>query len=359
MEDQRITDYFYPSLNTSFALCMGVQEIESVVLAVCKRNDDVQDADREDAGIADCAKTNQLFKKLFAEASGNLEYLQVGYEEIIKTWRRPSKSKSRNEPRTDSTTSEEAEVAFLRFYVGQSIPTIADKLWITEIKVKTIWNKFTNNLKIRRKANQKYLNKKKRLDERHHECIKDYLNKNMLSMFTLQDLRAVLISKFPELVKLSMSTISKSLRTQYNMSYRKVSKAAPKTLTNDSRGRTMETIVIMNHFGQQNIEVVFIDEFTVSGRSYKPYSWSKVNQNGLKKIQASSFSMGFIIGLSHRCVCEIIGIKGTTTQSIFAFYLSKLLQHLKSNRTDEYPRFVLWCDNASYHKTDLITKLLK
>ena len=62
----------------------------------------------------------------------------------------------------------------------------------------------------------------------------------------------------------------------------------------------------MNHFEQQNIEIVFIDEFTVSGRSYKPYSWSKVNQNGLKKIQASSFSMGFIIGLSHRCVYGII-----------------------------------------------------
>ena len=139
MEDQRITDYFHPSLNTSFALCMGVQEIEPVVQAVCKRNDDVQDADRDDAGIAECAKTNQLFKKLFAEASGNLESLQAGYEEIIKTWRRSSKSKSRNEPRTDSTTSEKTEVALLRFYVGQSIPTIADKLWITEIKVKTIW----------------------------------------------------------------------------------------------------------------------------------------------------------------------------------------------------------------------------
>ena len=164
-----------------------------------KRNNDAQNADREDAGIADCAKTNQLFKKLFTEVSRNLKYFQAGYgnhHNMEKT----VKSKSRDEPRTHFTTSEETEVAILRFYVGQSIPTISDKLWIAEIKIKTIWYKFTNNLKIRRKANQKYIIKKKRLDERHHEFIKDYLNKNMLSMFKLQGLRTVLISKFPELL---------------------------------------------------------------------------------------------------------------------------------------------------------------
>ena len=272
---------------------------------------------------------------------------------------RTPKSMPRREHKTFPVPNEETEVILLRFYAGRSVPEIADKLQVAEIKVKDFWKNFSRNLKIRRKSNQKYLNKKKRLDRRHHAFIEEYLNKNLLSVFTLQDLRSVLISEFPVLSNLSKPTIGKSLRTQHEMSYRKLSRAVPKTLTEDSHRKMMETAAIMSHLEHQMIEVIFIDEFTVSGRSYKPYGWSKISQKGWKKIWDSNFSMGFIIGFSGRCMYGTMGIKGTITSTIFAFYLSKLIDHIESSRSSEYQRYALWCDNASYHKTEQVHNLLK
>ena len=90
-------------------------------------------------------------------------------------------------------------------------------------------------------------------------------------MFTLQDLRSILISEFQELSNLSKSIIEKYLRTQHEISYRKLSRAVPKTLTEDSHRKMIETAAIMSYLEHQMIEVIFIDEFMVSGRSYKPY----------------------------------------------------------------------------------------
>ena len=152
----------------------------------------------------------------------------------------------------------------------------------------------------------------------------------MLSAFTLQDLRSVLISEFQELSNLSKHTIGKSLRTHHKMSYRKLSRAVLKTLTEDSRWKMIETDAIMSHLEHQMIEVIFIGEFMVSGQSYKPYGWSKISQKGWKKIWDSNFSMEFIIELSERCMYGTIGIKSTTTSTILAFYLSKLIDHIES-----------------------------
>ena len=125
----------------------------------------------------------------------------------------------RREPKTFPVPNEETEIIFLRFDAGRSVHEIADKLQVVEIKVKDFWKNFSRNLKLKRKSNQKYLNKKKRLDRRYHAFIVEYLNKNLLSVFTLQDLRSVLISEFSELSNLSKPTIRKSLRTQHEMSY--------------------------------------------------------------------------------------------------------------------------------------------
>ena len=275
-----------------------------------------------------------------------------------KRVKRTLNSMPRREPKTFPVPNEETEVIFLRFYAGRSVLEIADKLQVAEIKVKDFWKNFSRNLKIR-KSNQKYLNKKKRLDRRHHAFIEEYLNKNLLLVFTLQVFRSVLISEFPELSNHSKPTIGKSLRTQHEISYRKFSRAVPKTLTEDSHRKMMETAAIMSHLEHQMIEVIFIDEFTVSGRSYKPYGWSKISQKGWKKIWDSNFSMGFIIGFSGRCMYGTMGIKGTTTSTIFAFYMSRLLDHIESSRSSEYSRYALWCDNASYHKTEQVHNLLK
>ena len=168
--------------------------------------------------------------------------------------RTPRSPMPRREPKTFPVPNEETEVIFLRFYAGRSVPEIADKLQVAEIKVKDFWKNFSRNLKNKKKINiKKYLNKKKRLDRRHHAFIEEYLNKNLLSVFTLQDLRSVLISEFPELSNLSKPTIGKSLRTQHEMSYRKLSRVVPKTLTEDSHRKMMETAAIMSHLEHQMI----------------------------------------------------------------------------------------------------------
>ena len=185
MADQKMTDYFHPSPGASFVLWMGIPEAELAIKSLWRESDEAQEAEQETVGIADCAKANRLYKEILTEALATSESLQEKYEEVIKELRGSPKSMPRREPKTFPVPNEETEVIFLMFYAGRSVPEIADKLQVAEIKVKDFWKNFSRNLKIRRKSNQKYRNKKKRLDRRHHAFIEEYLNKNLLSVFTL------------------------------------------------------------------------------------------------------------------------------------------------------------------------------
>ena len=58
------------------------------------------------------------------------------------------------------------------------------------------------------------------------------------------------------------------------MRYKKLSKVNPGMISLQRKELTMEAIAILGTLETKGIEVIYIDEFTVSEKSYKPYGWS-------------------------------------------------------------------------------------
>ena len=92
----------------------------------------------------------------------------------------------------------------------------------------------------------------------------------------------------------------------------------------------MEAIAILGTLDTEETEIVYIDEFTVSEKTYKPNGWSWIKDKKWKLVVSSNFWMGFIVGLSSEVVYEVIGVKGTTTSAIFVSYLKNSQSTLNS-----------------------------
>ena len=69
--------------------------------------------------------------------------------------------------------------------------------------------------------------------------------------------------------------------------------------------------------------------------------------------------MGFIVGLSSEVVYGVMGVKGTTTSAIFVSYLKELTLHIESRNRSPESKYVLFWDNASYHKSESVKRFLK
>ena len=127
MVDQKITDYFHPSLGASFVLWMRITRPSWPSSRYAGEW-------RSSGGRTRNCRHRRLCKSQSAlkgdphRSVSKFRSLQEKYEEVIKEWRGPPKSMPRREPKTFPVHNEETEVIFLRFYMGRSIPEIAYKL---------------------------------------------------------------------------------------------------------------------------------------------------------------------------------------------------------------------------------------
>ena len=167
------------------------------------------------------------------------------------------------------------------------------------------------------------------------------------------------MKNYPNLGSISKPTLSKCLKYDYGMSYKKVWRVNNSILSQDRKELTMDSIAILGTLEERGVEIVFIDEFTASGKSYKPYGWSSIKNKGWKLTPNDQFSMGFIMSLSAKWTYGIMGVKGTTDSSVFVTYLNDLVRHMESKANSSEMDYVLCWDNASYHKTEHATDFLK
>ena len=57
------------------------------------------------------------------------------------------------------------------------------------------------------------------------------------------------------------------------------------------------------------VEMIYFDEFSLSGRHTNVYGWTKIGSKGYIAQNSESFQMGFIVGFSRS---HFYGIMGTT-----------------------------------------------
>ena len=164
---------------------------------------------------------------------------------------------------------------------------------------------------------------------------------------------------FPELSRVSRSTIRRAMVSDLHYSYKRLEVKPPIAFSIDSIRSFHESAALFLALEDAGIEIIYIDEFTVASRKQGHYGWA---QKGSKSyiIQAgSSFSMSFTVALSSRKIYGVLGKDGTNTSNMINYFIKELCKVRNKDSDREKQPFVLCFDNASIHTSSLTSKFIK
>ena len=114
------------------------------------------------------------------------------------------------------------------------------------------------------------------------------------------------------------------------MSYKRIKKQSKKATEIQNIRRMAIAGVIQAKLDSLGYELIFIDEFSLSDRSFKFYGWSKKGKSGYITSISDRFSMSFFVAFSADIFYGIMGTEGTGTSQKFIHFLSNVLKEKNS-----------------------------
>ena len=158
-------------------------------------------------------------------------------------------------------------------YLQKSIEESSQNNSVCKSQVKKWIKNFKSRLQLRNITNRRFLNKSRLLEQEHKDYLFSLWSTQFAKPYTLNELSIKLSDTFKEQPKVSASTISRALRNDLQMSYRKLWKITPKYKEKHEVSKLAKSAILLKRLEEENIELIFIDELSVSERSYKPYGW--------------------------------------------------------------------------------------
>ena len=103
---------------------------------------------------------------------------------------------------------------------------------------------------------------------------------------------------------------------------------------------------------------MYINEFSLSDRSFKFFSWSEKGKSKFMNTISDSFKMSFYVAFSKYKFYGIIGVECTRTSQHFIHFLSEVLKERKMMNSNEIRQLIIDLDNSSIHKTEKALKFI-
>ena len=205
----------------------------------------------------------------------------------------------------------QVKIIYQYFYEGKTELQIES--WtnrdITEIKA--LIRKFKRWLKQRRRINLKFLNKPRKLQNEYLIYLKLLMSKQEQHPLTLDEIRLQMCSKFPNLDGISKSTLSRWLHLELHMSYKKLSLVDKKLMNQEEVWKILRWAVSIKQLQLFKVEIVYIDEFSVSERAHKQYGWGSIGKKSLFISKKNIFSCSFMVDLSSLKYYPALGVQGS------------------------------------------------
>ena len=107
----------------------------------------------------------------------------------------------------------------------------------------------------------------------------------------------------------------------------------------------------------EGIEIIYIDEFSLSSKKIGFYGWSKRGCKSFLKHFGQSFTMSFIAALSQDRIYGIMGKDGTGNSETIKIFVKELCE--TRNKDLKSKPFVICWDNAPIHTSTTISQFLK
>ena len=185
-----------------------------------------------------------------------------------------------------------------------------------------------------------------------------FWKENASRPLTIRDIKTGVWMKQQE-ISPSDKTISRALKSDLRISYRTLSTLHPKTQTHDHIRAYWEWVIIQSKFINNDWELVFIDEFSISSHRNKFKGWSFKDHKPAIAAKIDNFSMYFVIAVSPKHIYGILGNENANTSHVFIYFLDNLLKYREKlfEMQDENTVYVM--DNASIHKTKRVDEYAK
>ena len=166
--------------------------------------------------------------------------------------------------------------------------------------------------------------------------------------------------QFPELDKVSQTTIISSLKDDFNMSYKQLHRK-PRQAFSKPNERAFSIAVNIQKIrdDKKEFELLFIDEFSVSDRAFKAYGWSKREESCWISSFSNNFSMSFFLAFSRYQFYGIMGNDETTNSRKFIYFLKNVIQLRNQKVNLSERRLVIVLDNASIHKSEDVVEFIR
>ena len=138
-------------------------------------------------------------------------------------------------------------------------------------------------------------------------------------------IRVWLVEEFPELAGIWLSTISKCLRSDLGLSFKRLEQTMAPTFRPEAIRKVFETAYFQVRLRGDQTETFFFDEFKVNTRQHSLKGWTQRGWKSYVKASKGSFSMTFVWALSQFKIYGLLGNLNSNTASVACHYISSLL----------------------------------
>ena len=197
--------------------------------------------------------------------------LSNSFSEYSKIWRKPLNLEPEISPKLERNCSIAADFIWRKLSISA--------IWKTHITskrlVRRVVNKFSHNLiKIDQKLNRR-LGRRRKLMPDKITYIREFFDKQRRKIITLQQVCRVALFKYLKMKTLSKSTISSIFKNELELSYKKETNKDTNHNNLKAQRKPYATSLLIWKLIDSHINIIYIDEYTVSPRNLKPNNWAK------------------------------------------------------------------------------------
>ena len=200
--------------------------------------------------------------------------------------------------------------------------------------------------------------KRTKIKERHLKCMQKFVEDNLSEGFTLQKARYHLLEEYPDLKRVTLSTLRRLFKHKLSLSYKKLGITNPNKMKPDKKEQLISWLKAIIGWLGSEFYTIFLDEFLVNRNTTNSYGWAYKGKSGRLLRWPNEFKMSFVVAHSPQRVEGILGTKTTFNKVKYIKILKLLLQQVKREQCPKHTKVVLVADNCKFHRTEKVRQFL-
>ena len=194
------------------------------------------------------------------------------------------------------------------------------------------------------------------MNEKHVQRIVDFAQVYQSKAIKTANIKAMLVSNYPELDGIANSTLNKWMKNHCGLSYKRLEKKPITAILPQNIKKVFEAAYVLTELINKGTELIYFDEFTINTRHLQFKGWTPRGRKGFVKLQKEWFAMSFIVALSEYKIYGIMGAEETINTKTIKHYVESMLVERNLSKENRKRSFALVWDNASVNASSEAAK---